>query len=40
MEPYLHHKLRRIRQWAKYEIKQSEEIKKKQIRRHREEREY
>ncbi len=41
MEPYLHHKLRRVRQWAEYEIKQSEEMKKgEQIRRHREEREY
>ncbi|MFB7158247.1 hypothetical protein [Lysinibacillus sp. NPDC056232] len=41
MEPYLHHRLSRIRQWAEYEIKQSEGIKKdEQIRRAREEREY
>lgn len=41
MEPYLQHKLRRVKQWAEYEIKQSEGMKKnEQIRRHREEREY
>lgn len=41
MKPYLHHKLRRVRQWAEYEIRESEKMKKdEQIRRHREEREY
>ncbi|MEK4713320.1 trypsin-like peptidase domain-containing protein [Sporosarcina sp. FSL K6-5500] len=41
MEPYLNHGVSRVRQWAEYEIKQSEGLQKdEQIRRTREEREY
>ncbi|MEY8750078.1 hypothetical protein [Alkalicoccobacillus gibsonii] len=41
MEPYLSHSLNRVREWAEYEIKQSENLRKdEEIRRTREEREY
>ncbi|MGE6515640.1 hypothetical protein [Lysinibacillus sphaericus] len=41
MEPYLSHNLSRVREWAEYEIKQSENLRKdNEIRKSREEREY